>query len=142
MVFFLDKYTMYICLLILKYKINLKVILIWSMSFMKDLVLLSMFPLEIQLVIHKWLQRKKNIIYLKAYNSISYNSEEENKNMLNKYQYRENTYYNDDILITMWGTDLLPYEIKQNINKLEEINNNIQNVSNFVGMTFEVCWDF
>lgn len=33
------------------------------------------------------------------------------------YPYRKNTFYNDDTLSTMWGTDLLPYEILENKKK-------------------------
>lgn len=47
---------------------------------------------------------------------------------------RENTYYDDDCLWTMWGTDLLPPEISINIDNLEKINNNHEKCSYFVGM--------
>lgn len=50
-----------------------------------------------------------------------------------KYPHRKNTYYDDYCLFTMWGTDLLPNEIKKNIDNLDKINENNERCTYFIG---------
>lgn len=59
---------------------------------------------------------------------------------LNMYPYRKNTYYDDNCLYTMWGTDLLPFEIKNNIDNIDVINNKARKISNVVAMIIPP-WD-
>ena len=47
----------------------------------------------------------------------------------------ENGYYLDDCIIISWATDLLPYEINENIFNLDKINKSVKNEINFIGMS-------
>ena len=62
-------------------------------------------------------------------------------NKKNMYE-NKNYYYNLDnnIIYIYWATDLLPYEIDENIKKLESFE--IKNISNFIGMSLEHWNDF
>ena len=55
----------------------------------------------------------------------------------NAEMYNEKKYYyaNKNIIYMPWATDLLPYEIYENIEKIE--NFKIKNISNFIGMPLE-----
>jgi hypothetical protein len=58
---------------------------------------------------------------------------------LNEIKYKNNKYYCHSIekecIYMPWGTDLLPYEIDENIKNLESFE--IKNISNFIGMPLE-----
>lgn len=58
---------------------------------------------------------------------------------LNEVSYENSLYYfhtsNYNLIYMPWGTDLLPYEIDENIKNLESFN--IKNISNFIGMPLQ-----
>jgi len=70
-----------------------------------------------------------NIIFLQVYSI----------NCLNEINYDNKKYYyhsiNKEYIYIPWGTDLLPYEIDENIKNLESFE--IKNISNFIGMPLE-----